>query len=701
MALDTPLNQDGDAGWTGFRSRPDPLTLPQGIAARADDMRFVRGRAEMRKGCKRLALDIGLEGPLTLPFSLAQNQTPTSIIRSGLTVVVHLVNHGLITGKQINISGADQDDYNGDWIVSKIDNDHISFALPSGSPVTPATGSIVVNSGSIVRSSYASGIFASGIFSSPSSSITQNGKEWIVMAGYDTAYLWRDGEPIQYKAYPDDEHLEQEDQVSIVQAFNLLFLLRSRDLIGEYAPKDIVSLVRSGSVATITFSDDHGYIVGDRINISGSEQAAYNWEWDVVSVPTSKTLTFSISTSPSPSSPASGAILVRKVKVPLMWDGGTGDFIKVGGGSHPAGATYGTMQGTSIACYFNNQILMAPTPEKDTVLVSDVLDYNTYDPMLKSFRANAGSADHIIAMHPFADGDVLVMMRNSIYRAHIVVDDTGTSLDTAMSSINLLTNEVGCRAKNTVVTAGPYIYFLADQGVYRLDSNYSDSRLRGVLVPLSDAVTDQFEELNEDAVSTSCAVWYNNRYYIAVPTGGSDLPNTIFIWNALNGEWESRDTYPTGMHKLLVSEYNNERRLFAVSRSGGLFILEEGEIGDQGNDADESVLYPIPSQLVSRRYWMDDANPKRWMRALANMQLQASSSANIVANLYDYDAQRDLGSVSNDQNTPEDISVKRSIRAKAHSADIAISNSELGRWTLRNLVVTSNQSSALSTRDMK
>lgn len=79
----------GEMGWNGFRSRPDPLTLPDGIAAISQNMRFVRGRAEVRKGAKRLLDGVSVStAPVVVPFSLANDVAVTSITRSVSTATV-------------------------------------------------------------------------------------------------------------------------------------------------------------------------------------------------------------------------------------------------------------------------------------------------------------------------------------------------------------------------------------------------------------------------------------------------------------------------------------------------------------------------------------------------------------------------------------------------------------------------------------
>ena len=71
MALESPIQRDGDMGFIGYASRMNPVTLPPGMLQLSENMRLDRGVAVVRRGVKRLADDIAPgTTPLTLPFIL-------------------------------------------------------------------------------------------------------------------------------------------------------------------------------------------------------------------------------------------------------------------------------------------------------------------------------------------------------------------------------------------------------------------------------------------------------------------------------------------------------------------------------------------------------------------------------------------------------------------------------------------------------
>ena len=69
----------------------------------------------------------------------------SSLIRVGSTVTATFENHGLATGQTVNISGADQTEYNGDFTINVNSEDTFTYSV-EGSPTTPATGTIIFSS---------------------------------------------------------------------------------------------------------------------------------------------------------------------------------------------------------------------------------------------------------------------------------------------------------------------------------------------------------------------------------------------------------------------------------------------------------------------------------------------------------------------------------------------------------------------------
>lgn len=81
-------------------------------------------------------------------------QSVSSITRSGTTATVTTSsNHGYSTGDLVHIAGADQSDYNGEFEITVTAADEFTYEV-SGSPSTPATGTITADFGTEVYARY-------------------------------------------------------------------------------------------------------------------------------------------------------------------------------------------------------------------------------------------------------------------------------------------------------------------------------------------------------------------------------------------------------------------------------------------------------------------------------------------------------------------------------------------------------------------
>jgi hypothetical protein len=696
MALESPVQRDGDAGFLGFASRLNPLTLPAGMLQDSVNMRLDRGVAQTRKGSKRLTDTIGTTGaPLTLDFTLGTDKTVTSITRASTTATVTATAHGFTTGDQVNIRGAAETDYNGDFIVTVTDADTFTYTV-SGSPATPATGTIIANNGPEVRDSYEGGLYAAGVFASQN---YDNAAEYIVLAGSDSATLYRQGQSPVVKTYPTSpaEKIEGTDTVSVLQAFDRLYILReaSRTATGYEEKLTTASGITVSSTTATVNVTAHGYPAGARVRIEGSTTPAFDGhEYDIVS---SSTNSFTITVPALTATHAAAGIKVRRTKPPIYWDGGSGNFVRATAGVPSEGVTYTTMPSTGWASYHNNRLWFAKN--RDTVAISDVLDPDLYDPFWNSFRAGAGGDDRIVAVHPWVEGQALVFCRKSIWLATLnqfaSTDGSDFSVDTPVSQLTLLTNEIGCSARNTIVTAGNFVFFLSDAGIYRLDRAL-DLKVRGDTKPLSEPIADLFSQVVQSRVERSAfGIWHSNRYLVALPTSADPLDGNqlVVAWNALTDTWEYRDIYPSSasVNQILVGTYDNQRRVFSVPRSGNLYLLEQ-EDNALDDNAVSSGTSPITGSIRTRRYDFGDMHSKRFLRTIADVVIPAGASVTTKISTINPDTETIVGTLTNAAAGPEDYNMKTPVRYKAHSAEVIYETSN-GRPEIRSASIEASPKS--------
>jgi hypothetical protein len=310
-----------------------------------------------------------------------------------------------------------------------------------------------------------------------------------------------------------------------------------------------------------------------------------------------------------------------------------GRFTEGGGFMHQPGAPWATyfQRRLFVPFYYSQSgTFSAPvyTSRKisDEIAVSDLLDTTTFDQIENQFRITGGTADYVVAMHGFYDDSLVVLNRNSI---HLVSQTQGSLSDTVVKE---LTGEVGCLARKTVVMQANNMLFLADEGIYGL-TFLNDYNLRGTEEPLSKNIQPYIDRINKNLAGESVAVYFNNRYYIAVPldsvAGGGDARgnNAVLIYNFLNKGWESLDTY--GDSRFLIKNFITasagvRNNLYAVSSNGGLHQIDAADSSVDRlsvTNEDTGVVTPtINSYVTSRGYDFKTLERKRFTDAQVQMQ---------------------------------------------------------------------------------
>ena len=340
----------------------------------------------------------------------------------------------------------------------------------------------------------------------------------------------------------------------------------------------------------------------------------------------------------------------------------------------------------------------------DEIIVSDILDADTYDQIYGQYRFNAGTADFNVGLLSFADDKLVVFNRNSI---HLV---QGSSPDA--STVQLITNEVGCLARKTIVQIGNNIMFLSDNGVY--GANFQDLyNLRGSELPLSSSIQTTIDKINRQYWDQSVAVYFNNRYYIAVPTDGSTVNNTILVFNFINKQWESVDTTSDvdwDIENLIVAGKKSDRAVYAVNALGGLHRVDARPDGVDRlattipvEGGQEGVIYSIPAEVTTRQFTFDDFGRKRWNEFEMHVQSSASeqSDFDLSAEVENIDAEVNLNTLSSyiggSLDIDEDVSVRGRIgNRRGYGIQFTINNTQ-GRPRVRGIKVSGAPASRSTT----
>lgn len=323
----------------------------------------------------------------------------------------------------------------------------------------------------------------------------------------------------------------------------------------------------------------------------------------------------------------------------------------------------------------------------DEVIASDILDTDTYDQIYAQYRFNAGEADFNVGLHSFSEDNLMVFNRNSI---HLITNTT--SLQGA--STRLLTNEVGCVARQSIVQVGNQVIFLSDNGVYSTQF-FDEYNLRGTETPLSEPINVTIQRINKAHQDKSVGVYFDNRYFLAVPLDTSTNNNAIIIYNFLNKQWESIDQVSDAdfhISNLLVVGEGAERGVYAVNDIGGVQKLDERVDGvdrviTQIGGAEKTIN--IPGSLTTRQYTLGSLERKNWKQFEMHIESDTSAVSNfdISVETENPDANLSLGTLSDFVGSTlaedEDVSIRGRIgNRRGYGIQFTLNNT-IGRPKIR------------------
>jgi hypothetical protein len=191
--------------------------------------------------------------------------------------------------------------------------------------------------------------------------------------------------------------------------------------------------------------------------------------------------------------------------------------------------------------------------------------------------------------------------------------------------------------------------------------------LRGTETPLSEPINESIKRINRDQWSKSVAVYFDNRYFIAVPVNGSLENNVVLIYNFLNKQWESIDSVDNAdwdIENLIVAGDGNQRGVYAINKLGGIHRMDQREQGDDLVNVSiggSSVTEPIKASVTTRQYTLGSMDRKKWKEFEVHVESSSSNSSDldISAETENPDASIDLGSLSsfNKQSIDETVTL--------------------------------------------
>ncbi len=486
---------------------------------------------------------------------------------------------------------------------------------------------------------------SSGLF------VDAQGRDNIAMIFTDSLYLYLPAQGANPEdtlgpyMFPSGRTIAQNGIADAVQALDKLIIFRGKYDSTFFAASLSNNNIASGNqgLITITTLGNHGYSTGDEVTVRH-----YKFDTEsridgnhIITVTSLTQFTFlwqNTSNNDFHAHTNKTGFTAQRGKPPLIWDSFTSTFTVANqqfvDPSSGTALTYLTksIPPADFGFYYQNRIVCKVTEHQ--LAVSDILE-TTFDLSLNNFTINQGGNDVIVGCLPWIENQFLVFMRNSIFLAYVETTSfLKGSKPGLKSQITVVTTQIGCLARQTIVNAGQFVFFLSSKGVHVLTPQL-DLKAVGNTMPLSEPISNIFDTINYQTVNNAVATYYNNRFYIAVPISTENINasgknNRILIYSTLNKAWESVDVYPDGMNidNLIPVSYLFEKRLFIITNFsftagptsgiplpvnlpfsfgsgtpeyGGIFLEEQREDGDFFSGGDAGIVLPVslPFTLVN------------------------------------------------------------------------------------------------------
>jgi len=305
----------------------------------------------------------------------------------------------------------------------------------------------------------------------------------------------------------------------------------------------------------------------------------------------------------------------------------------------------------------------------DELVATDILDYNTVDPIGQNFRIASGGDDFIVGIEPFTEDKILIFCRKSVFAL------AGTSGSLADCTLTTVTPELGCAARRTIIQVGNKVYFLSDNGIFGLE--YLDEyNLRGLELPLSEAINPTIARINTNSIDKAVGRYHDNRLWFAVPVDGARENNLILVYNLLNQGWESIDHVDSSdfnIRDMIVAQEGAKNKLYITTSEGGVHEIDGFSGGDQIS-VSAGVTIPetldVDSKLVTREYDANTIDRKHFAQAELHVKSDSGlvSNADISFTTTDPDGVRSATSIYNllesDLPAAEDASLRTRIRLR-------------------------------------
>ena len=660
MPRDTKQVADGDTRFMGIAPRLDPASLPEGMASGARNMRFRHGVAETRKGVQKC------------PWANALTPEIDSKVRPYGDI------HGVGVFRNANnlefiVIAADNKAY-----FTRQNNNPAALALPV-QDIDPVTGNdalladCVKLTGDITFTTAFNKVimwrgkeFAPLVMSSEDDGFEDMVQQWDSTATYvendevafgpliDVSHSSATtldggidddlgtnsfdlnsttGYPVSGVVTIDSEDIRYAGitgttLTGCTRGYNATTPATHLDEAGVVVVGD--GITHTGSTATVTTDEEHGYVTGADVTISGAAETEFNGRVSIT-VTGTKSFTYTVTSSNAFSGGTKKCTNNRDYYKTASGGAGAGESPDTDVAKW--GQTSSVMPNSTHGVFIANRVA-APTTydsssgsfsygnKRDFVAVSDNLDLS-HTFFNQIFRPNFGSDDEIQDLIVYDENRLLVLKSKSILMiTGFIVNTTSEGEGSLANSVSIqpVINNYGVVGRGAAVPVGSDVYFYSSRRGILSMAQTDEAKVKGVGLPLSEPIQPLIDRIDVRYESGIRLAYWDSKLWCAVPLDdGASGNNTLLCYDFLQESWSGYDDGTAIVPKeFFTATYNNAQRLFFVGTDGFISLMEENWTGDDVADLSETdglAQEEITSYLLTRGYRQNDVDHRKFRTA--------------------------------------------------------------------------------------
>lgn len=222
---------------------------------------------------------------------------------------------------------------------------------------------------------------------------------------------------------------------------------------------------------------------------------------------------------------------------------------------------------------------------------------DTATPPAEFVDIDKNDGDKITGLATFQDS-VIIFKERSIHQ--MTFDSSGTP------SVALITRAMGCVSHKSIENAENDVFFLSRKGVYVLGNEpqfFSAIRTN----ELSARINPRIKLISEANLNLSTAIYFDTKYYLCVPEGGTTSNNMLWTYDRRYLAWarSKPSSFSAESFTVYIDSNNREKLVFTSSDSAKVF-----ETTQAYNDNDSA----IDSYWQSKAFDNGDFDiEKRWL----------------------------------------------------------------------------------------